>query len=131
MLQAFLKPAPLLQSKIKEGYFAREEYQKIFNVIAGDTKGKYYLLVGENGTGKTQLVLRAMDNVNHYGVVFCEAHSDPEIFKARLGRALNYSFREDYVGALFAKEAPERGNYELLNIIDFYWEKNNYLFTVF
>ena len=48
-----------------------------------------------------------------------------------LKRALNYSFRDDYVGALFAKEAPERGNYELLNIIDFYWEKNNYLFTVF
>jgi MoxR-like ATPase len=52
-----LKPAYLLKSKIIEAYFMREEHQKIFSVIAGDTKGKYYLLVGEHGTGKTQLVL--------------------------------------------------------------------------
>ncbi|CAB5216832.1 unnamed protein product [Rhizophagus irregularis] len=110
VLKSFLKPAYLLKSKIKEVYFAREEYQKIFSVVAGDTKGKYYLLVGENGTGKTQLVLRAMDIINHYGVVFCEAHSDTEIFKTRLGRALNYTFREDYIGGLFAREAPERGS---------------------
>ena len=70
-------PAYLLKSKMKVYFanFAREEYQRIFNVIVGDTRGKYYLLVGENGTGKTQLVLRAMDIVNHYGVVFCEAYS--------------------------------------------------------
>src|SRR3989337_858906 len=93
VLKSFLKPSPLLKSKMKEGYFAREAYQKIFNVVSGYAKGKYYLLVGENGTGKTQLVLRAMDMVNQYGVVFCEAHSNAEIFKTRLGRALNYTFR--------------------------------------
>jgi hypothetical protein len=118
-----LKPAYLLKSKVKEAYFTREEYQKIFSVIAGDTKGKYYLLVGENGTGKTQLVLRAMDIVNHYGVVFCEAHSDPEIFKTRLGRALNYTFREDYIGGLFAREAPERGIL-IIKVLDFFFSSN-------
>lgn len=42
---------------MKDGHFAGDEYQKIFNVIAGKTEGKYYLLVGEYGTGTTQLVL--------------------------------------------------------------------------
>jgi hypothetical protein len=106
---AFTKPAPLLKSRTSESYFAREEQKKIANVVAGHGATKYYLLVGERGTGKTQLVLSAMGKVGHYGVVFCEAHSDSEVFKARLGKALNYTFREDYVGQLFAREAPERG----------------------
>lgn len=108
-MKAFTKPTIVLKSKIKEGYFARDEFSKIFSAVGGEACGKYFLLVGENGTGKTQLVLKAMENVDQYGVVFCEAHSNAEIFKTRLGKALNYTFREDYVGGLFAREAPERG----------------------
>nr|CAG8493887.1 5407_t:CDS:2 [Entrophospora candida] len=107
---AFTKPAPLLKSKTKDGFFAREEQRKINHAIAGHGLGKYYLLVGERGTGKTQLVLNAMDRIGHYGVVFTEAHSDSEVFKTRLGKALHYTYREDYVGQLFAREAPERGS---------------------
>ncbi|CAG8478432.1 10072_t:CDS:2 [Diversispora eburnea] len=123
VLKAFTKSTSVLKSKIKEGYFARDEYDKIFSAIGGEASGKYYLLVGENGTGKTQLVFKAMENAGQNGVVFCEAHSNAEIFKTRLGKALNYTFREDYVGGLFAREAPERGSALLdveraLNIIE-------------
>ncbi|CAG8539692.1 11566_t:CDS:10 [Acaulospora morrowiae] len=107
---AFTHHAPLLKSRTNEKHFAREEQEKINNVIAGKGDEKYFLLVGERGTGKTQSVLIAMEKINHYGVVFTEAHSDSEIFKTRLGKALRYTYREDYVGQLFAREAPERGS---------------------
>ncbi|KAG9304003.1 hypothetical protein G9A89_005913 [Geosiphon pyriformis] len=107
---AFTKPSPLLKSSLNDDYFPDKNREKINQVIAGQTRSKYYLLVGEKGTGKTQLVLSAMDKVKHNGVVFCEAHSDSEVFKTRLGKALNYTYREDYVGGLFAREAPERGS---------------------
>uniref|UniRef100_U9SZD0 Uncharacterized protein n=1 Tax=Rhizophagus irregularis (strain DAOM 181602 / DAOM 197198 / MUCL 43194) TaxID=747089 RepID=U9SZD0_RHIID len=57
----------------------------------GDTEGKYYLLVGENGTGKTQ------------------SRSDTEIFKTKLNRVY---FREDYIDGF---QALERG-FVLLDI---------------
>ncbi|CAG8503984.1 11781_t:CDS:2 [Diversispora eburnea] len=107
---AFLRPLPLLRSKTKSNFFAKEERKKIDSIVSGRGAGKYYLLMGERGTGKTQLVLNAMEKVKHYGIVFAEAHSDSEVFKTRLGKALKYTFREDYVGQLFAREAPERGS---------------------
>ncbi|RIA87553.1 hypothetical protein C1645_777069 [Glomus cerebriforme] len=110
VMLAFTKPAPLLKSRTSESFFAREEQRKIANIVAGHGTAKYYLLVGERGTGKTQLILNAMEKVGHYGIVFCDAHSDSEVFKTRLGKALNYTYREDYVGQLFAREAPERGS---------------------
>lgn len=110
---SFTRPAPLLKSRTSESFFARAEQKKIVNVVAGHGSAKYYLLVGERGTGKTQLILNAMEKIGHYGVVFCDAHSDSEVFKTRLGKALNYTYREDYVGQLFAREAPERGMFFL------------------
>ncbi|CAB4402339.1 unnamed protein product [Rhizophagus irregularis] len=110
VMLSFTRPAPLLKSRTSESFFARAEQKKIVNVVAGHGSAKYYLLVGERGTGKTQLILNAMEKIGHYGVVFCDAHSDSEVFKTRLGKALNYTYREDYVGQLFAREAPERGS---------------------
>ncbi|CAH1762398.1 4152_t:CDS:2 [Entrophospora sp. SA101] len=108
VLKAFTDSLPSLRPKMN--YLEKDEYKSLFHAIAGDTKGIYYLLVGENGTGKSQIVFQAMDRCNQFGIVFCEAHSNPEIFKVRLGRSLNYTYREDYIGGLFAREAPERGS---------------------
>ncbi|CAG8494698.1 22108_t:CDS:2 [Dentiscutata erythropus] len=107
---AFTKPAPLIKTRTGEDFFKRDESKKIREVVKGRAPGKYFLIVGERGTGKTQLILNAMDRIKQYGVVFTDAHSDNEIFKVRLGKALNYTYREDYVGQLFAREAPERGS---------------------
>ncbi|CAG8758562.1 14190_t:CDS:2, partial [Gigaspora margarita] len=112
---AFTKSAPLLRSRTKgDKFFKRKEADIISKVISGEIAGKYYLLVGERGTGKTQLILNAMAKISQRGVVFSDAHSDSEIFKVRLGKALNYTYREDYVGQLFAREAPERA----LNMVE-------------
>lgn len=35
-----------------------------------------------------------------------EAHADPEIFRIRLGKALDYEFHEDYIGSLFSIRGP-------------------------
>ncbi|CAG8487214.1 5635_t:CDS:2 [Dentiscutata heterogama] len=107
---AFIKPAPLVKSRTGDEFFKREETKQIREVVEGRAPGKYFLIVGERGTGKTQLILNAMDRIKQYGVVFTDAHSDNEIFKVRLGKALKYTYREDYVGQLFAREAPERGS---------------------
>ncbi|CAH1764518.1 4234_t:CDS:2, partial [Entrophospora sp. SA101] len=108
VLKAFTSSLPSL--KPKTIYLEKDEYKNLFQAIEGNTKGRYYLLVGENGTGKSQMVFQAMEKCNQFGVVICEAHSNTEIFKTRLGRSLNYTFREDYIGGLFAREAPERGS---------------------
>ncbi|CAG8764162.1 4316_t:CDS:2, partial [Racocetra fulgida] len=120
---AFEKPDQLLNGRSKE-FLTREKFlETIQKVIEGRAPGKYLLLVGERGTGKTKLILNAMQRINQYGVIFAEAHSDCEIFKVRLGKALKYTYRQDYIGQLFAIEAPERGSALLdiekaLNVIE-------------
>ncbi|CAG8481840.1 7748_t:CDS:2 [Racocetra fulgida] len=96
--------------RVLDVFEERNEYQTISDAIKGNVRGKYFLLVGERGTGKTQLIFHAMKENNQKDVVFAEAHSDSEIFKCRLGKALQYTYREDYIGQLFAREAPERGS---------------------
>ncbi|CAG8491975.1 12562_t:CDS:2, partial [Racocetra persica] len=120
---AFKKPDPSLNRRIREFLKREDLLEKIQKAVEGHAPGKYLLLVGERGTGKTQLILNAMQKINQHGVVFAEAHSDCEIFKVRLGKALKYTYRQDYIGQLFAIEAPERGSALLdvekaLNVIE-------------
>jgi hypothetical protein len=35
-----------------------------------------------------------------------EAHANPEIFRLRLGKALDFEFHEDYIGSLFSIRGP-------------------------
>jgi hypothetical protein len=39
------------------GRIERDEQHKMDAIIAGETQGKYYLLIGEKGTGKTSMLL--------------------------------------------------------------------------
>lgn len=80
---------------------------QIDEIIGGGVSGHYYLLVGEKGTGKTSMLLRAM-HASKRGE-YCsmmEAHADPEIFRLRLGKCLDFEFHEDYVGSLFSFRGP-------------------------
>ncbi|CAG8641526.1 10543_t:CDS:2 [Acaulospora colombiana] len=72
--------------------------------------GNTIYLWGRREQEKHNRCLLQWKKIKHYGVVFADAHSDSEIFKTRLGKALRYTYREDYVGQLFAREAPERGS---------------------
>ncbi len=93
----------------------RPEQTRIDKIINGDSRGRYYLLVGEKGTGKSSMILEAMRKIDGEGVSMFEAHADPEIFRIRLGKALNYDFHEDYIGSLFSIRGP-RDTTALLDI---------------
>jgi hypothetical protein len=87
-------------------WIPRVEQEKIDSIISGNDKGRYHLLLGEKGTGKSSMLIDAMFKINGEGVAMCEAHADPEIFRIRLGRCLDFEFHEDNIGALFSIRGP-------------------------
>lgn len=78
-------------------WIEREEQKKVDQIINGSVKGRYYLIIGEKGTGKTSMILDAMRKIDGTGVAMFEAHADLEIFRIRLGKALDFEFHEEYV----------------------------------
>ncbi|KAJ5609137.1 hypothetical protein N7528_009704 [Penicillium herquei] len=99
----------------EEHWVTRDEQPRIDDIVAGRNGGHYYLMVGEKGTGKTSMLLEAMRKINGTGVAMFEAHADLEIFRIRLGKALDYEFHEDYIGSLFSIRGP-RDTTALLDI---------------
>lgn len=98
-----------------EHWIRLKEQQKIDAIVDGSDRGHYHLLIGEKGTGKSSMLLDAMQKVSGEGVSMFEAHADPEIFRIRLGKALDYEFHEDYIGSLFSIRGP-RDTTALLDI---------------
>ncbi|KIY01392.1 uncharacterized protein Z520_02944 [Fonsecaea multimorphosa CBS 102226] len=109
------EPQPPPPEDETDHWIARPEQTRINAIINGESKGRYYLLVGEKGTGKSSMLLEAMKEGNGEGVSMFEAHADQEIFRIRLGKALNYEFHEDYIGSLFSIRGP-RDTTALLDI---------------
>ncbi|KAJ5577615.1 uncharacterized protein N7459_006579 [Penicillium hispanicum] len=103
------------QYRHEEHWIARDEQARIDDIVAGRRSGHYYLMVGEKGTGKTSMLLEAMRKINGLGCAMFEAHADLEIFRIRLGKALDYEFHEDYIGSLFSIRGP-RDTTALLDI---------------
>lgn len=97
-------------------YWVERPQQKLLDdIVSGKIIGRYFLLIGEKGTGKTSLLLESMKKVDGYNVAIFDAHADPEIFRIRLGKALNFTFSEDYIGSLFSIRGP-RDTTALLDI---------------
>lgn len=112
---ANLKIADKTHANDHEHWVHREQQPIIDGIVSGEIKGRYFLIVGEKGTGKTLLILEAMRKVGGTDVAMFDAHADPEIFRIRLGKALNFSFYEDYIGLLFSMRGP-RDTTALLDI---------------
>ncbi|KUI72040.1 hypothetical protein VM1G_07572 [Cytospora mali] len=93
----------------------RPEQAKVDDIVSGHDYGHYHLLIGEKGTGKSSMLIEAMRKVDGDGVAMFEAHSDLEIFRIRLGKALDYEFHEDYIGGYFSERGP-RDTTALLDI---------------
>lgn len=93
----------------------RAEQEKIDKIVNGEEHGHYHLLIGEKGVGKSSMLLEAMQKIDGEGVSMFEAHADPEIFRVRLGKALNFEFNEDYIGSYFSERGP-RDSTALLDI---------------
>jgi len=99
----------------EDHWIRRDEQAKIDAIVNGTERGHYHLLIGEKGTGKSSMLLDAMHKVNGEGVSMFEAHADSEIFRVRLGKALDFEFHEDYIGSYFSERGP-RDTTALLDI---------------
>ena len=102
-------PNNILQSD-DQHWIRNAEQTKIDHIVDGTDQGHYHLLIGEKGTGKSSMLLDAMQKVDGEGISMFEAHADLEIFRIRLGKALDYEFHEDYIGSLFSIKGPREGN---------------------
>lgn len=98
-----------------DDWIFRPEQATINGIVDGSIRGQYHLITGEKGTGKTSMLLKAMSLIDGEGIAMLEAHGDLEIFRIRLGKALDYEFHEDYIGSLFSFKGP-RDTTPLLDI---------------
>jgi hypothetical protein len=110
-----LEPDKVLEIVEKEYWMPRAEQEEVDDIVNGKTRGRYHLIIGERGTGKRALLLEAMRRVNGDGIAMLEAHNDLEVFRTRLGKAIDYEFHEDYIGGLFSIRGP-RDSTPLLDI---------------
>lgn len=94
----------------REHWFLREEQELVDAIVAGRVRGQYHLMVGEKGTGKSSMLIDAMAKVDGEGCSMFDAHADPEIFRIRLGKALDFEFHEDNIGSLFSIRGPRDAN---------------------
>jgi hypothetical protein len=104
------------RTNTREGDWIERPQQKVLDAImAGDLVGRYFLVTGEKGCGKSSMILNSMKKVDSFNCALLDAHSDPEIFRIRLGKALNFEYHEDYIGSLFSIRGP-RDTTALLDI---------------
>lgn len=95
-----------LQKVDKELWAERANQKLVDSIITGEVKGKYFLLLGEKGTGKTSTVMESINRVDGKDCLVVDCSSDVELMRLRIGNALNFEFFEDYVGSLFSMKGP-------------------------
>ncbi|KAF3011873.1 hypothetical protein E8E14_007002 [Neopestalotiopsis sp. 37M] len=113
VLAAVAKSLP--DEEDSEHWIQRAEQSKIDAIVTGNSRGHYHLIMGEKGSGKSSMLLEAMRKIDGDGCAMFEAHADLEIFRIRLGKALDYEFHEDYIGGYFSERGP-RDTTALLDI---------------
>ena len=62
------------------------------------------------------MLLTSMRAIHAEGASVCDAHPDLEVFRLRLGKALNYEYHEDSQTGLFQRRDPREGAFLLLRI---------------
>lgn len=90
-------------------YIQRPEQPLIDEIVRGNEAGHYWLIFGEKGTGKTSMLVHAMRDIHGQGVVLLDAHDDIDVFRLRLGRALDFAYSEDYLGGWLSNREPRNG----------------------
>jgi hypothetical protein len=117
VLAAMGKQVPDVRKETEDEnhWIRRVEQDKIDAIVNGHDRGRYHLIIGEKGTGKTSMLLDAMQKADGEGVSMLDAHANLEIFRIRLGKALDFEFHEDYIGSYFSEKGP-RDSTALLDI---------------
>lgn len=103
----------------------RKEQDFVDAVVHGKEPGHYFMLLGpkvcsnphsnsarltrQQGSGKGSMIFDSMAGCQAEGVSMCDAHPDLEVFRLRLGKALNYEFNEDSQTGLFQRRDPREG----------------------
>jgi vacuolar-type H+-ATPase subunit E/Vma4 len=100
------KTKPSMDLDEENYWIQRPEQEAIDAIVGGVAQEHYFLLIGEKGTGKSSMLLSAMRKNNGEGVAMFEAHADLEIFRVRLGKALDFEYHEDNIGSLFSIRGP-------------------------
>ncbi|KAL1745046.1 hypothetical protein HDZ31DRAFT_63534 [Schizophyllum fasciatum] len=90
-------------------HLRRNEQDLIDHIIDGTETGHYWVLLGPKGSGKGTMIFDSMAAINADGVAMCDAHPDLEVFRLRLGKALNYEYNEDSQTGLFQRRDPREG----------------------
>lgn len=114
-MAAIGKDVPHRPGSEEHHWVLRPEQERIDKIVAGEVAGHYFLLIGEKGSGKSSMLIEAMRKIDGDAVAMFEAHPDMEIFRLRLGKALDYEFHEDYIGGYFSERGP-RDSTALLDI---------------
>jgi len=90
-------------------HMRRREQDWIDRIVQGEEPGHYFVLLGPKGSGKGTMMLDSMAACQANGVSMCDAHPDLEVFRLRLGKALNYEYNEDSQTGLFQRRDPREG----------------------
>lgn len=114
-MAAIGKGVPHAAGGQEDHWVIRPEQEQVNRIVNGDIAGHYFLLVGEKGSGKSSMLIEAMRRIDGDAVAMFEAHPEMEIFRLRLGKALDYEFHEDYIGGYFSERGP-RESTALLDI---------------
>lgn len=87
----------------------RKEQDSVDCIVQGREPGHYFVLLGSKGSGKGTMILDSMNACKAEGVSICDAHPNLEVFRLRLGKALNYEYNEDTQTGLFQRRDPREG----------------------
>ncbi|GME82389.1 unnamed protein product [Ambrosiozyma monospora] len=95
-----------VENKEEKFWVERENQRTLDEIFQGRIQGRYFLLIGEKGTGKTSAIVEAMKRVDGADCTIVDCSSDVELMRLRIGGALNFAFHEDYIGSLFSVRGP-------------------------
>ncbi|KAJ7782720.1 hypothetical protein B0H16DRAFT_1494100 [Mycena metata] len=90
-------------------HLRRKEQDWIDAIVKGEEPGHYFVLLGPKGSGKGTMIFDAMTAIEADGVAMLDAHPDLEVFRLKLGKAINYEYNEDSQTGLFQRRDPREG----------------------
>ncbi|KAJ7188655.1 hypothetical protein C8R46DRAFT_1205798 [Mycena filopes] len=112
--QGLLKEDPVDELDFDEDgpwteHLRRKEQGWIDAIVKGEEPGHYFVLLGPKGSGKGTMIFDAMTAIEADGVAMLDAHPDLEVFRLKLGKAINYEYNEDSQTGLFQRRDPREG----------------------